>query len=446
MTEAFVAYYPEWIWYQGAFAQAFGVVVSSTTGLIVAVGPKGKISTQYPHAASYHWPRLAMVPGTVNTHTHSFQHLLRGLAVDEPFLVWRDQALYRVTPHLDAQAIYWGAKLAFSEMLRHGITTVADFFYVHSHGLENDEAVIQAAVDVGIRLVLARTFYDWEGAPAAYRETPEEATRRTRALAVKYQGHPMVSIHPAPHSVHGASDEMIQAGVALAREMDTPWHIHVAEEPFEVEECQARTGLTPVAHLQQMGALDDRMIAIHLTWANADDIALLGEAKAHLAYCPSSNMFLADGVTPVGALRTAGVTTGLGTDGGCSNNRASIYEEMRMAALLQKVHTLDATALDVSSVWAMGTTAGAQMLQVNAGDIAVGRLADFVAVDLTHVSLLPWSPQTLLANIVYAMSPEAIRHVVVGGRAVVTDGELVTVDANELFQQVQNVSTRWSGQ
>lgn len=436
-------YRPDWLWVGDQFVSGFSVVVDDENGRIAGIGRDDEMGARYPQAVTVRWEETAMVPGAVNTHTHSFQHLLRGIAVDEPFLAWREKALYRISPRLDAKAIYWGAKLAFAEMLMQGVTTVTDFFYVHNHGTENDLAVIRAARDTGIRLVFARTFYDWEGAPDAYRETPDEATARTRELALRFQGDPLVSIHPAPHSVHGASDAMIQAAVALARQLGTPYHIHVSEERFEVEECIARTGLSPVAHLKRLGALDSRLIAVHLTWVDAGDIALLGDAGASLAYCPSSNMFLADGVTPIAALRDAGVNVGLGTDGGCSNNRASIFEEMRMAALLQKVSTLDACAVSYRNVWQMGTRNGARMLGLPAGQLEAGRLADLVGLDLTHLSLLPWDPDTLMANIVYAMSPAAVNHVVVGGRDVVRDRRLVQEDVGRLAARVQRLRAEW---
>lgn len=438
-------YYPGWLWHQEEFVSGMGLVVSDDTDRILDIAPQLILEQRYPEATRVFWPDKAMVPGTINTHAHSFQHLLRGIAVDQPFLVWRDQALYRITPYLDAQTLYWGAKLAFGEMLLHGITTVVDFFYVHNQGIDNDWAVIQAARDLGMRLVLARTFYDWEGAPDAYRESPEDAVIRTETLVQRVAGDPAVVVHPAPHSVHGASDAMIQAGVQLARSLGTPYHIHIAEEPFEVEETQARTGLTPVQHLAALGAVDSRLVGVHLTWANAEDIRILGAAHAQLAYCPSSNMFLADGVTPVSALHKAGVRVGLGTDGGCSNNRASIYEEMRMAALLQKVHALDATVIAAHDVWSMGTRGGAAMLDLEAGQLESGMLADFVGIDVTHVSLLPWSHETLLANMVYAMSPEAITDVIVGGHPVVRDGHLVKEDGQTIASEVQSRSRRWLG-
>lgn len=129
----------------------------------------------------------------------------------------------------------------------------ATFFYVHNNGTKTDEAVIQAANDLGIRLVLARTMYDWDGAPISYRESVDEATKRTRDLAIKYQGNPMVDIHPAPHSPHAASPEMIQAGHRLAKELGTPFHIHVSEEMFEVDETLAKYGKRPVHYLDSLG-------------------------------------------------------------------------------------------------------------------------------------------------------------------------------------------------
>ena len=437
------AYQPTWMRIHNEFVQNYTLVIGDDTGRIVAVGPTETVMTQYPGIVTEKWPNMALVPGTVNTHSHSFQHLLRGLGVDQPFLVWREQALYRVTPHLHTQALYLGAKLAFSEMVLQGITTVVDFFYLHDHGIDNDLAIIQAAQEVGIRLVLARTFYDWEGAPESYRETPEEAVARTETLAARYRNNPMVSIHPAPHSVHGASDAMIEAAVTLARDLNTPYHMHIAEERFEIEEQRAKNGLSPVEHLAQLEALDSSLIAVHLTWATAQDAALLGQASANLAYCPSSNMFLADGVTPLRMLRTAGVEVALGSDGGCSNNRASVYEEMRMAALVQKVDSLDATVLTHQDVWKMGTEQGARMLRLDAGTLEENRLADFVGIDLTHLSLLPWSQETLLANIVYSMSPAAVQNVVVAGRVIVKGGELQTQDTAALFQNIQQLREQW---
>src|SRR4029077_16383792 len=163
--------------------------------------------------------------------------------------------LYRFTPRilghphggdLRRRGAYVGALFAFAEMALSGVSTVCDFFYLNEGENENARAVIQAARDLGLRIVLARCFYDWEGAPAAYRETPAEARRHFLDLHRAFAGDPMVTICPAPHSLHGASPEMIRTAVATAREVGSRWHIHLAEEKYQVDESLRRSGHTPL--------------------------------------------------------------------------------------------------------------------------------------------------------------------------------------------------------
>ena len=203
-------------------------------GRITASGPRATLppSTGGPPGVAEEVLRLPgrlVLPGGVNAHNHSFQSLLRGLGDDLDFMGWRDRVLYPFSRRLGARGIEIGAAFAFAEMLRHGITTVVDFFYVQSGGNGNAEAAIRAAKQVGIRLVLARAFYDWSGAPPEYRETVDEATRRCRELMARYAADPTVTVQPAPHSLHAASPEMIRAAAALAAEAGVPFHIHVAE-------------------------------------------------------------------------------------------------------------------------------------------------------------------------------------------------------------------------
>ncbi|MFC3885645.1 amidohydrolase family protein [Bacillus songklensis] len=411
-------------------------------GVIKEIGPKQALAEKYKGISTINWGGKAIVPGTINAHNHSFQSLLRGIAVDRPFLEWRDKALYRYTPLLDEEAIYTGALFAFGEMLKYGATTVSDFFYVHNGGTATDEAVIQAAKDLGIRLVFARTMYDWDGAPINYRETVDEAVERTRALAKKYQGNPMISIQPAPHSPHGASPEMIKAGHRLAQELDTPLHIHVAEEMFEVEETLEKYGLHPVHYLDSLGVVDERMIAIHLVWLDDSEIQLLGQRNASLAYCPSSNMFLSDGVTRIPDLLQAGVRISLGSDGACSNNRISVFEEMRMCSLLQKVTRLDGTCITAKQVYDMGTKVGAELLRLPTGLIKEGLQADFVTLNVNDLSL---SPKTeLFANMVYSLQPNAIADVVAGGKMIVENGKLLTVSEQTIVQKVDQLFEKWA--
>ena len=387
-------------------------------------------------------PGRALLPGTINAHCHTFQSLLRGLGDDLEFMAWRDRVLYPYSTRLDRTGIYLGAAFAFAEMLLHGVTTCVDFFYLQDAGNDNAEAVIQAARDTGIRLVLARAMYDWEGAPERYRETPADAAARVRELISRYADDPLISVQPAPHSPHGASPAMIRAGWEVAETAGTRFHIHVAEGRYEGQRTLTEHGATPIRYLDRLGVLGPRMIGVHCVWLDDEEVGLMAERGAALAYCPSSNMILGDGVTRITELRRLGVTIGLGTDGGCTNNRLSVFEEMRMASLLQKVRHLDGTRLPAEETFAMGTADGARLLGVDAGRIEVGRAADLVAVDLGHPSLHP--PSNLLKNVVYAMSHQAVTDVWVHGRRVVRDGRLTTVDQADLLERVRALTRDWT--
>lgn len=172
------------------------------------------------------------------------------------------------------------------------------------------------------------------------------------------------------------------------------------------------------------------------------ELALMAERGAKVAYCPSSNMILGDGVTKLREMRRLGIPVALGTDGGCTNNRLSIFEEMRMAALLQKVTHLDGTAFTADEAFRLGTTGGGEVLGLPLGEIAPGRLADLVALDLGHPSLHP--PLSLLKNVVYALSPQAIADVWVHGRPVVRDGRLISADEAEILADVRALTRDWA--
>jgi 5-methylthioadenosine/S-adenosylhomocysteine deaminase len=421
----------------GADGWQAGHAVEVAGGRIAAVGPAGP-----PRPDDVRLARRALVPGTVNAHCHTFQSLLRGLGDDLDFMGWRDRVLYPFSARLDRDGIALGAAFAFAEMLLAGATTCVDFFYLQDDGNDNAEAVIAAAREVGIRLVLARAMYDWAGAPARYRETVADAARRTRALVERYAADPTVRVQPAPHSPHGASPAMIRAGWEVAEAAGTPFHIHVAEGRYEGERTLREHGATPIRHLDRLGVLGPRMIGVHCVWLDDEEVALMGDRGAGLAYCPGSNMFLGDGITRLPELLRAGVRAGLGTDGGCTNNRLSVFEEMRMASLLQRVRLLDGTALSADTAFALGTRSGAGLLGLEAGVIARGRLADLVALDVGHASLHP--PTDLLRSIVYAMSHQAVTDVWVHGRRVVEAGRLTTVEAEALLERVRRLTAGWT--
>src|SRR5690349_4457945 len=255
--------------------------VLAVDGEIVLVGDPTSVAAdpRAQGAKRIDWSRRAVVPGTVNTHNHSFQSLLRGIGDDLPFLEWRDKALYRYSPRLGAEDMATAALFAFGEMLLHGVTTVCDFYYLNAQGNDHAAATIEAARRLGMRIVLARCFYDWEGAPAAYRETIPQAVANYEALQRRYrdkQRH-LVTVQPAPHSQHGASPAMIEAGAGCAADAGEPWHIHLAEESYQVDQSLQRFGKRPLHAVSDLNVDFSSMIAVHGCWFDESERALLAD-------------------------------------------------------------------------------------------------------------------------------------------------------------------------
>jgi 5-methylthioadenosine/S-adenosylhomocysteine deaminase len=420
----------------GVFQPEIAVIVVG--GRITRVGPASELA---PDADLRRYPRRLLMPGTLNAHNHSFQSMLRGIADDCDFFTWRDKALYAYSPRMDERAVYHGARFAFAEMIRNGVTTVCDFFYIHRDGNENDHAVIRAARDLGMRIVLGRTMYDWGGAPTEYQETIDAAVSRTRELWQTYQGRDDVYVLPAPHSPHGSSPAMIQAGSKLAEELGTRFHMHVAEGRYERDTIREKYGLTPIRWLESLGLALERLTIIHGCWLEDDDIKLVADRDVRLVYNPASNMFLGDGVTRIVDMLTAGVKIGLGSDGGCSNNRVSVFDEMRMCALLQKVTHLNSEVVPAETALRMGTIGSAETLDLPAGCIAPDHYADFVLLDMDDPSLQP--PWNYEKNVVYSMTPHAIREVIVGGETVFRDGALTKVSWDDVLGGLLEVTRDW---
>jgi 5-methylthioadenosine/S-adenosylhomocysteine deaminase len=410
-------------------------------GRILATGAPQDLAERFPDHEREDWGDVALLPGCVNAHAHSFQVLLRGFGDDLSFMRWREGVLYPFSERLDTDAVRTGALLDFAEMVRAGITTVVDFFYLHDRGNENDLAVIDAAREVGIRIVLARSMYDWSGAPVRYLESPDLAVRNTRELHASVGQDTHAFIQPAPHSIHGASVEMIQAGAALAEELDTKFHIHVAEGRYERDMSLERHGSSPVALLDQLGALNERAVLVHCVWVDEDDLRLISDRGASIVHNPSANAFLGDGIAPFRLMLGRGIPVALGSDGGCTNSRQSVFEEMRMAALMAKAVNADAEAVRAIDVLLAGTARGGQVLGLPIGRIAPDHAADLVVVDLGDLSLQPAS--TAEWQVVYSMQPTGIKRVIVGGETIVEDGQLTRTDRRDIVARVGEVTKGW---
>lgn len=390
------------------------------------------------------WGQVAVVPGTVNAHGHAFQSLLKGFADDRRFESWRDDVLYPFSERLDGGAIYAGALFAFAEALLAGATTTVDFFYLHDSSNENAEQVIRAASDIGIRLVLARAFYDPDAptrAPDRYREDAETAAARCVELASAHARDALIYVQPAPHSLHAASPKTVAAALEVAERLDAPCHLHLAEAAYERNQIKERYGTTPVRLLAAEGLLTERLVTIHTVWVDEEELDLLAESGAGVVHCPGANAVLGDGIARVPEMLARDIPIALGPDGGCANNRQSVFDEMRQATLMAKARLTDGGALDAGTAFRLGTAGGADLLRIETGRIASGCLADLVALDLDDLSLHPLA--TLDHQIVASMQQTAIAKVVVGGEVVVDRGRLVKVEGARVRELVAEATAGW---
>lgn len=428
------------VWFRGAFVRDHAVLVED--GRISGVIALDEI----PHGAHVRdWGNVAIVPGSVNCHGHAFQNLFKGFADDLTFDGWRDDVLYPFSEDLDESDVYTGATFAFAEALLAGATTTVDFFYLHDREGSFARAVLRAAGDVGIRLVFARAFYDPDAAtkaPAMYREPVGEAVQRLEDLARDHERDDMVSVQPAPHSLHAVSPETIAAALDAAERLDVPCHLHLAEASYEVSQVQDRYGTTPVRLLEREGLLHDRLIAVHGVWLDDEELDMVAAAEAAIVHCPGANAFLGDGIARLPEMLDRGIRVALGPDGGCANNKQSVFEEMRLASLFAKARLTDGSAVDAPTALRLGTEAGGDVLRLPVGSIQPGNHADLVALDLNDLSLQPLA--TLERQIVNSMQSTAVSKVMVGGEVVVEQRSLVRVDAIELNAKIAETTRRWS--
>ena len=325
------------------------------------------------------------------------------------------------------------------------VVTFVDFFYLHDEGNDNAEQVIKAARALGIRLVLARTFYDLDAptlAPTRFREATSDSIDRMLALASVYENDPLVSIQPAPHSLHAATPETIAAALVVAEELGVPCHLHLAEASYEVEQVRARYGTTPVRLLAREGLLGPRLLTVHTVWVDDEELDLLAATDTAVVHCPGANAFLGDGMARVPEMLRRGIRVALGPDGGCANNRQSVFDEMRTATLIAKARLTDGSALDAPTAFAMGTRSGAEVLGFDGGAIASGRVADLVALDLNDLSLHPLA--TLDRQIVSSMQATAITKVMVAGKLIMEGGRTLGFPLSEVRTRVSRATKGWA--
>lgn len=400
-------------------------------GTIIALGPSDSLQGQYRAQTTMDLSGHLLMPGLVNTHTHLPMTLFRGLADDLALQTWLQDFVWPAEAQfMDSSHVRLGTRLALAELIRGGVTTFNDmYFFAELIAAETKQAGLRALVGEGLLMY-----------PTPNAATPAEAFAHARAFIEQYHSDSLITPTVAPHSPYSCTDSMLRAAQALAIEYGVPLHIHLAETQREDADLQARTGLSPTAHLANLGLIAPGLIAAHGVVLSDPDIALLQAGGAGIAHCPESNLKLASGIAPVPALRRAGVPVGLGTDGPTSNNNLSLFDEMSLAARLHKVATLDPAAMPAEAVVAMATIEGARVLGLDdrIGSLAVGKRADLIAIDLQQPHLTPlYSPYSQL---VYAAQAADVSHVWVDGRCLMRARKLLTLDEQAIMQAVRRLA------
>jgi 5-methylthioadenosine/S-adenosylhomocysteine deaminase len=378
----------------------------------------------------------AVFPGAVNTHTHSHLASLRGSVDELAFDDWLT-AVYEHVPKLEVEDVYQSALLTYAEALLSGTTTTADFFYLNGSGNERIESAIRAAIDVGIRLVMGRTFMDAEWGGPATREAVDVAVERYRELRKAYGDHPRVEICPAPHSPYGASRALLEAAHALAIEYGSRWYMHLAESESAAAGID---GVRALNLLEDWGILTDRLVAVHVVWLTEEEVDRLGAVGGLVSYNPASNLFFGERIVDLVAYERRGISVALGTDSSASNNAQNMFADLRLAALCQRLRSRDPAAVPIKDMLALATSKGATVTGLPVGDLAPGRFADFLVLDTTEPSLQPI--ESLDSHLVYSMTPRAIKGVYVAGEQVAWNGRLVRADLAEAINGINRLSRR----
>jgi 5-methylthioadenosine/S-adenosylhomocysteine deaminase len=402
-------------------------------GRIVDVLPSDKAFRSYRAGRDYRFERHAVLPGLINAHTHSPMALFRGLADDLPLMIWLNDHIW---PAEDAwvseEFVADGTRLALAEMIRGGTTCFNDMYFF-------PEVTARIAAQTGIRAVIGLIVLD---GPSAWGDGADSYIAKGLALQDEYRQHPLVSTAFAPHAPYTVSNAPLARIRTLADELEIPVHIHVHETREEISASLKAHSQRPIGRLDELGLVNPGLIAVHMTQVDPEEIARMADAGAHVVHCPESNLKLASGFCPVAHLMEAGINVCLGTDGAASNNDLDLFGEMRTAALLAKGVAQDARALPAHQALRMATINGARALGLShlTGSLEQGKSADFIAVDL---ALTPTAPvYQPVSQLVYAAGREQVTDVWVGGKQLLRDGQLTTLDEDAVVQRAEEWGRR----
>ncbi len=378
-----------------------------------------------------------LMPGLVNCHGHTAMTLLRGAGDGLPLGRWLSEAIWPREARLTPDDAYWGMALGCAELLAAGVTTTAEQYLF-------PRAVAQAALDSGIRCVMAPAIFDLPGAgPDATWQRCLDVAGELHADLDGWGGRMTIAL--GPHSAYTVPEDGLVATAKIASELDALVHIHVAETQAEDEPIRSRYGMSTPAYLARVGLLDRRVLAAHSVWLSDEDLDLYRAHDVAVAHCPQSNGKLGSGIARVPDMLARGIRVGLGTDGPASNDNLDLWEELRLAPILARAVAVDAAAMATGEALALANLGGAGALGLDVGTLAPGHRADLVRLDLDDPVFVPGGTESeLIAHLVWAASSRLVTDVWVGGRHVVADRTCTSVDVREaqrnVFERVRRLA------
>jgi 5-methylthioadenosine/S-adenosylhomocysteine deaminase len=400
---------------------------------IAAVGTRADIAPRTRAERTIDAGGTLVLPGMINGHAHAAMSLFRGVAEDHSLNDWLEKYIFPAEKrNVTEDFILWGTRLGILEMLRGGITTYCDMYYF-------EDVVATVTKEAGMRGVLGQTIVDF---PAPDHKTPDSALAYAQKFIDRWKGDPLITPAVAPHSIYTLSTENLKKAAALARSNGVPILIHLAEAPFESELSRKRYGLSPVGYLESIGVLGPDVVAAHTVWVDEADIATLVRRGVGSIHNPSSNMKLASGVMRVVDLLAAGEPVGLATDSAASNNNQDLFQEMNIAAKLQKVTRMDPRALPARQTVELATIGGARALHLDKqiGSVEVGKQADLVLIGTGATHSTPM--YNVYSQLVYALNAHDVRTIVIAGRIIMEDRVMNTMDKPGILAKAHEYQRR----
>ena len=398
--------------------------VAVTDGVIVAVLPTAEARARFQPARTVSRPQSALIPGLVNAHTHNPMSLLRGVADDLPLMEWLQGHIWPVEAAvIGPEFVSDGVTLAIAEMLRGGTTCANENYFF-------PDAQAATYKRHGFRARVGLPVIDF---PTAWAATDDEYFDRAVEVHDQWRDDPLVSMAFVPHAPYTVSDASFERIRMLADQLDIPVHLHTHETAHEVEESLQKHGQRPLARLDRLGLVNDRLIAVHMTALTDAEIELCAQRGVSVVHCPESNLKLASGFCPVGKLEKAGVNIAIGTDGAASNNDLDMFGETRTAAQLAKAVAGDAAAFSAASALRAATLGGARAMGLDhaIGSIEIGKQADLACVDLGQLETQPL--HNVISQLVYATGRHQVSDVWIAGVAKLSQRQLSGFDVDALI-------------